>query len=63
MPDVDPKVDDPLGDISTVVGAAERLAEFVLAPKGLRVTPELAYSIKRDAETVQAVCKRLKGRL
>lgn len=58
MPDVDPRVDDPLGDISTVVHAAERVANFVFGID-FNVPPE----IQRDVVVLRAVCERLKDRL
>ncbi len=61
MPDVDPGIDDPLGDLATIVNAAARLATAVT--DGNSKTPTQRRSMQEDARTVLAVYQRLKGRL
>lgn len=66
MADVDPRVDDPLGDIGTVVHAAERLATWMTQYGSVMkfASSELsAAHVAEDARTILVVCKRLKGRL
>lgn len=57
-------IEDPLGDIGLVVRAAERLADYIIKRNAEELTQGLDKAwVVADAETVKAVCGRLKGRL
>ena len=61
MADVDPKIDDPLGDIAMIVKASERLATAVT--DGQSKTPAQRRAMYEDARTILSVASRLRGRL